>query len=85
MCGVFEVAVRTTGTVDADVAGCGDVGASVGFAHDGDHGDTRSGSDGFGLEQGGQLVLVVLRKGADYLHQFGGSWGAVLFCYFADQ
>ena len=68
--------IGTSGAVDADVAGGGDVWAAVRLGHDGDYGDARGGAHRLGAQGGQQRVAMLVRDRADQLHQLrGGSSG----------
>lgn len=67
---VLKVTVWTPGAVDADVAGCGDVWAAVGFAHYGYDSYAWGCSHRFCLQQWCQLALIVLRQCTNNLYQF---------------
>mmetsp|Transcript_9961 Transcript_9961/g.38864 ORF Transcript_9961/g.38864 Transcript_9961/m.38864 type:complete len:252 (-) Transcript_9961:18-773(-) len=67
--GVLEIAVGTSGAVDADVSSRRDVGAPMGLGHDGDDGDARRGSHGFGAELREKGFAVLVGHGADELDE----------------
>ena len=67
--GVLEIAVGSPGAVDADVSRRRDVGAPMGLGHDGDDGDARRGSHGFGAELREKGFAVLVGHGADELDE----------------
>lgn len=61
------------------------MGTPVRLAHDGNNGNSAGSPDRFGLEERGELVLVVIGEGADDLDQFGGFGDFVFFGDFVDE
>jgi hypothetical protein len=61
------------------------VGTSVRLAHDCNNSNSAGSPDGFGLEEGGEFVLVVIGESTDDLDKFGGFGDFVLFGDFVDQ
>ena len=55
------------------------MGTSVRLAHDCNNSNSAGSPDGFGLEEGGEFVLVVIGESTDDLDQFGGFGDFVLF------
>ena len=74
---VLKIRIRTSGAINANIPRDGNMWTSMRLRHDGDDGDSGSGTHGFGPEFGEQGGAVGVGNGSDHLDELRGAGEAV--------